>query len=429
MDPVQLMMAAHQADEALAAQTPDQPLQAAIAQSRPDLWAALSRNPATYPDLLSWLASTGNVEVIANLRARGFLPADAVAPGVPVNEPGPAVDANAAVVPEENPESGTFSAEQQDAEPAGGGTPSTEGDQPQADDEAETQVGEAETQTVEISSDESPSDETSPDKEETEAGAGLAGATEEDTQSGEQPEEEAPGAAVDEVAAEDQRSADDGGAAFAGGRVSKETPVTGARRISGSCASLAGLEKAVEEGDEEAVELAVARIALMYAVISGYGGVPLLYMGDELGMFNDMHYVDDPSHAEDNRWAHRPFMDWDLAKAVETDTASPAGRVNAAIRHILAVRTATTQIHAATPSVPVESPEHRLLILERNHPLGKMVQVYNFTGETVSLRHDVLAKRVGFDAHELLGGYDWDLRLPRIDFAPYQAAWFVGAEI
>ena len=167
----------------------------------------------------------------------------------------------------------------------------------------------------------------------------------------------------------------------------------------------------------------------MYAVISGYGGVPLLYMGDELGMFNDMHYVDDPSHAEDNRWAHRPFMDWDLAKAVETDTASPAGRVNAAIRHILAVRTATTQIHAATPSVPVESPEHRLLILERNHPLGKMVQVYNFTGETVSLRHDVLAKRVGFDAHELLGGYDWDLCLPRIDFAPYQAAWFVGAEI
>ena len=146
MDPVQLMMAAHQADEALAAQTPDQSLQAAIAQSRPDLWAALSRNPAAYPDLLSWLASTGNVEVIANLRARGFLPADAVAPGVPADEPGPAVDAaNAAVVPEENPESVTSPAEQQDAEAAGGGVPSTEGEQPQADDEAETQVGEAET--------------------------------------------------------------------------------------------------------------------------------------------------------------------------------------------------------------------------------------------------------------------------------------------
>ena len=79
MDPVQLMMAAHQADAAVAAQTPDQALQAAIAQSRPDLWAPLSTNPAAYPDLLGWLASTGNVEVLANLRACGYLTDDAAA--------------------------------------------------------------------------------------------------------------------------------------------------------------------------------------------------------------------------------------------------------------------------------------------------------------------------------------------------------------
>lgn len=79
MDPVQLMVAAHQADATVAAQTPDQALQAAIAQSRPDLWAPLSTNPAAYPDLLGWLASTGNVEVLANLRARGYLTDDAAA--------------------------------------------------------------------------------------------------------------------------------------------------------------------------------------------------------------------------------------------------------------------------------------------------------------------------------------------------------------
>ena len=79
MDPVQLMMAAHQADATVAAQTPDQALQAAIAQSRPDLWAPLSTNPAAYPDLLGWLASIGNVEVLANLRARGYLTDDAAA--------------------------------------------------------------------------------------------------------------------------------------------------------------------------------------------------------------------------------------------------------------------------------------------------------------------------------------------------------------
>ena len=92
MDSVQLMMAAHQADANVAAQTTDQALQAAIAQSRPDLWGPLSTNPAAYADLLGWLASTGNVEVLANLRARGYLTdgaaADAAgAAGSAVDEP------------------------------------------------------------------------------------------------------------------------------------------------------------------------------------------------------------------------------------------------------------------------------------------------------------------------------------------------------
>ena len=92
MDSVQLMMAAHQADAKVAAQTTDQALQAAIAQSRPDLWGPLSTNPAAYADLLGWLASTGNVEVLANLRARGYLTdgaaADAAgAAGSAVDEP------------------------------------------------------------------------------------------------------------------------------------------------------------------------------------------------------------------------------------------------------------------------------------------------------------------------------------------------------
>ena len=92
MDSVQLMMAAHQADANVAAQTTDQALQAAIAQSRPDLWGPLSTNPAAYADLLGWLASTGNVEVLANLRARGYLTDDAAADaagaaGAAVDEP------------------------------------------------------------------------------------------------------------------------------------------------------------------------------------------------------------------------------------------------------------------------------------------------------------------------------------------------------
>ena len=74
MDPAQLTTAAQQADAAVAAQTSDQALQAAIAQSRPDLWASLAANPSAYPDLLAWLSGTGNAAVLAALQERGYQP-------------------------------------------------------------------------------------------------------------------------------------------------------------------------------------------------------------------------------------------------------------------------------------------------------------------------------------------------------------------
>jgi hypothetical protein len=41
-----------------------------------------------------------------------------------------------------------------------------------------------------------------------------------------------------------------------------------------------------------------------------YGGIPLLYMGDELALRNDSGYLADAALAPDNRWMHRPPMDW-----------------------------------------------------------------------------------------------------------------------
>ena len=158
MDPVQLMMAAHQADAAVAAQTPDQALQAAIAQSRPDLWAPLSTNPAAYPDLLGWLASTGNVEVLANLRARGFLTDDAegaaagAAGGEPVAEPAAAQEAPAEAEPaDEKQTDAEQSQEQTEAPQASEETEPAEDDPtPVDEDEAEeAEDGETATETAE----------------------------------------------------------------------------------------------------------------------------------------------------------------------------------------------------------------------------------------------------------------------------------------
>lgn len=68
------------------------------------------------------------------------------------------------------------------------------------------------------------------------------------------------------------------------GLVFQENPATGDRRISGSAASLAGLQTALERGDPAGVELALRRLLLAHAVVLAYGGVPLLWMGDELAL-------------------------------------------------------------------------------------------------------------------------------------------------
>ena len=84
-------------------------------------------------------------------------------------------------------------------------------------------------------------------------------------------------------------------ASFARGARFQPEPQTGEARTSGTTASLAGLEAALESGDELALELAVRRILLLYAVAFAHGGLPLIYMGDELGLRNDHAWEADPA--------------------------------------------------------------------------------------------------------------------------------------
>ena len=117
---------------------------------------------------------------------------------------------------------------------------------------------------------------------------------------------------------------------FATGMHFQSNPQTGDRRTSGSAASLAGIESALAAADAGALDLAIARLTCAYAMVFGFGGLPLLYMGDELGMLNDHSYLDDPAKSADNRWVHRPAMDWSLVDGPGT-ADGVAERVFAAI--------------------------------------------------------------------------------------------------
>jgi amylosucrase len=65
-------------------------------------------------------------------------------------------------------------------------------------------------------------------------------------------------------------------------------------RISGSLASLCGLEKALLDNDENEVDTAINRILLMQAHSFFIGGIPMIFYGDEAGYTNDYSYLLDP---------------------------------------------------------------------------------------------------------------------------------------
>lgn len=114
-------------------------------------------------------------------------------------------------------------------------------------------------------------------------------------------------------------------------------PKTGDARISGSLASLAGLEAALESNDPVAIEQAQNLIITLHALMMSYGGIALLYYGDELATLNDHDYLNDPTKASDNRWMHRPQLQWERIQQLLT-TANPQQAVFSALQHLIALR-------------------------------------------------------------------------------------------
>ncbi|MBM3417005.1 MAG: alpha-amylase [Bacteroidetes bacterium] len=92
---------------------------------------------------------------------------------------------------------------------------------------------------------------------------------------------------------------------------------TGDVRISGSLASLCGLEKAMKENDKTETELSVCKILLMQAHSFFIGGIPVIFYGDEAAYTNDYSYLHDGCKHYDNRWMHRPVIDWEKNSKVD----------------------------------------------------------------------------------------------------------------
>lgn len=211
---------------------------------------------------------------------------------------------------------------------------------------------------------------------------------------------------------------------FARGAVFQENAATGDRRNSGSFASLAGLELARGSGDAAQMAMAVERMLMGYALICSFGGLPLLYMGDEIGLLNDYAFTQTQEHAHDNRWLHRPMMDWKAVAAARAGDG-PEANLFRGVKHIIGRRKAVPHLSAEAPTRVISLGNDSLFGILRASDEGPLAGVFNFTENWTTVSGEKL-RSLGISAfHDVLADTDMVLHADAVAVAPYGRLWII----
>ncbi len=142
---------------------------------------------------------------------------------------------------------------------------------------------------------------------------------------------------------------------------------TGDARISGSLASLVGLETAIERKDQKAIDHAIKRILMLHGMILSFGGIPLLYYGDEVGTLNDCSFMQDDNKAGDSRWVHRPKIDWTKNKK-RLQRGTVEQQIFDGLKRLISVRKSVPAFADFNNRELLSVDNEHLFVFMRNHP-------------------------------------------------------------
>jgi len=198
---------------------------------------------------------------------------------------------------------------------------------------------------------------------------------------------------------------------FARGVPFQDNPATGDCRICGTSASLAGIEQDDPHG--------VARVLLLYSVALSSGGVPLLYLGDEVGTLNDHSYRKNPDQAGDSRWVHRPARD-PARYAQRHDSGTVPGRLYQGLRRMIDARRGNG-VFAGGRLQGFRAGSRSVLGFTRGTPGQHVLVLANFSEMKQRIPPHILSAQPD-DATDLIGGNSHRLR-DGLMLSPYQVLW------
>lgn len=206
---------------------------------------------------------------------------------------------------------------------------------------------------------------------------------------------------------------------FAKGKPFQFNPDTGDMRVCGTSASLSGLEKGIENGNEDEIDLSIKRMSLLYAINMFIGGIPLIYLGDELALLNDKSYKENPSRKGDSRWVHRVALDKKSMKA-RKNKGTVENRIFTNLQKMIAIRSKDPIFMApATNFISTGNPH--LFSFTRVHEDRTLLFIGNFSEHSLQLDSDFIRTIFGsgHTLKELWSDQDMQI-IHQLDVEPYQ---------
>jgi len=167
---------------------------------------------------------------------------------------------------------------------------------------------------------------------------------------------------------------------------------------------------------------------MLHGIILSFGGIPMIYAGDELGTLNDYSYLDDQHKKQDSRWVNRPSQNWEaVAQLSEPDR--PSSQIFIGIRHMISLRK-KTGVFTDRNNLVVHDPRNpHLFLYERTGASMEGVLVVANFDESPQILDAGILSNLGYvndgSLRDLLSDSKWKLTSSLVQIDPFQILWLV----
>jgi amylosucrase len=194
---------------------------------------------------------------------------------------------------------------------------------------------------------------------------------------------------------------------YALGAAFQTTHTRAVHGTNGMASALVGLGSAQTSAD---IDLAIDRLLLLQGLSFFMGGLPLLYMGDELGLSNTTPEELVLRNGPDGRELHRPYWRQDKAdQRLKAD--STEFRIFSKIQHMARLRKEQPALKGDADVNLLQNAHPQVLALQRNHDL---IGLFNFSNQSIDLKFSEL----GIPSFDVSSQGDSHLQLN-----PYRFVW------